>query len=343
MKTLLESKSLQQEFLAAEDALWSVKGYFVDRLRKSLNLTRVTAPMLVESGTGINDDLNGFERPLGFSTKALDGRRVEVVQSLAKWKRLKLADAGIEPGRGIVTDMRAIRPDEVLSHIHSLYVDQWDWEMVMEPQQRNLEFLQLIVTRIYAAIRDTEHYVSTLYPEIRPILPTSIKFIHAEELQAQFPHLSPRERETEATKEHGAVFIIGIGGKLADGEPHDGRAPDYDDWSTETLPGKHGLNGDIVVWNPVLQSAYELSSMGIRVDTESLVRQLSIADAEQRMGLYFHSRLLKGELPQTIGGGIGQSRLAMFLLRKSHIGEVQASVWPEEARTWSLTHGVTLL
>lgn len=343
MKTLLESKSLQQEFLAAEDALWSVKGYFVDRLRKSLNLTRVTAPMLVEAGTGINDDLNGFERPLGFSTKALDGRRVEVVQSLAKWKRLKLADAGIEPGRGIVTDMRAIRPDEVLSHIHSLYVDQWDWEMVMEPQQRNLEFLQLIVTRLYAAIRDTEQYVSTLYPEIRPSLPASIKFIHAEDLQAQFPHLSPRERETEATKEHGAVFIIGIGGKLADGEPHDGRAPDYDDWSSETLPGKHGLNGDIVVWNPVLQSAYELSSMGIRVDAESLVRQLSIADAEQRMGLYFHTRLLKGELPQTIGGGIGQSRLAMFLLRKSHIGEVQASVWPEEARTWSLTHGVTLL
>ncbi|HUX54894.1 MAG TPA: aspartate--ammonia ligase [Williamwhitmania sp.] len=343
MKTLLESKSLQQEFLAAEDALWSVKGYFVDRLRKSLNLTRVTAPMLVEAGTGINDDLNGIERPLGFSTKALEGRRVEVVQSLAKWKRLKLADAGIEPGRGIVTDMRAIRPDEVLSHIHSLYVDQWDWEMVMEPQQRNLDFLQLIVTRLYAAIRDTEHYVSTLYPEIRPILPTAIKFIHAEDLQAQFPDLSPRERETEATKEHGAVFIIGIGGKLANGEPYDGRAPDYDDWSTETLPGKHGLNGDIVVWNPVLQSAYELSSMGIRVDAESLVRQLSIADAEQRMGLYFHSRLLKGELPQTIGGGIGQSRLAMFLLRKSHIGEVQASVWPEEDKTWSLTHGFTLL
>ena len=211
MKTLLESKSLQQEFLAAEDALWSVKGYFVDRLRKSLNLTRVTAPMLVEAGTGINDDLNGIERPLGFSTKALEGRRVEVVQSLAKWKRLKLADAGIEPGRGIVTDMRAIRPDEVLSHIHSLYVDQWDWEMVMEPQQRNLEFLQLIVTRLYVAIRDTEHYVSTLYPEIRPILPTSIKFIHAEDLQAQFPYLSPRERETEATKEH-EVFseVLGI-------------------------------------------------------------------------------------------------------------------------------------
>jgi len=343
MKSVAEKSMVFHDTLALEEAIWSVKSFFMERLRQRLNLSRVVAPMLVESGLGINDDLNGVERPLGFSSAALDGRWVEVVQSLAKWKRLKLAVAGVEPGRGIITDMRAIRPDESLSAIHSLAVDQWDWEMTMEPEQRNLEFLKLVVMRVYAAIKDTEGYVSSLFPELKTKLPAMITFIHAEDLQAKYPTLSPKERETAAAKEYGAIFVIGIGGLLADGEPHDGRAPDYDDWSSKTLPGKHGLNGDIIVWNCAIDSAFELSSMGIRVDAQALARQLRIHGAEHRSTYYFHQQLLAGALPQSIGGGIGQSRLCMFLLRKQHIGEVQATVWPIEDMKRSHVNGVRML
>ncbi len=343
MKSVAGKSEVYHDTLAIEEGIWNLKTYFMERLRHALHLSRVVAPILVESGMGINDDLNGIELPLGFVSSSLEGRRVEVVQSLAKWKRLKLAAAGVRPGRGIVTDMRAIRPNESLSPIHSLAVDQWDWEMSIEPKQRNLEFLKMIVIQIYSAIKDCEQYASVLFPLLQPQLPAAITFIHAEDLQMMYPNLSPKEREYVATKQYGAVFIVGIGGMLADGEPHDSRAPDYDDWSTPTLPGKHGLNGDILVWDSELEMALELSSMGIRVDKESLVRQLKIHGAEHRSEFYFHKQLLADALPQCIGGGVGQSRLCMFLLRKQHIGEVQAGVWPSDVMYHNNFKGVRML
>jgi len=319
-----------------EGAIKEIKDFFQMDLASELRLRRVTAPLFVEQGKGINDDLNGVERAVRFPVKDMEGTVCEIVHSLAKWKRLTLAEYHIEPGYGIYTDMNAIRADEELDNIHSLYVDQWDWERVMDPSQRTPEFLKDIVRRIYSTLLRTEYMVCEKYPSISPILPETIHFIHAEQLRRRFPDLSPKEREDAVCKELGAVFVIGIGCALGDGSKHDGRSADYDDWSTlgeydgETLPG---LNGDILVWNPVLEHSFELSSMGIRVDREALLRQLAVAGEEHKASLYFHKKLLGGELPQSIGGGIGQSRLCMFFLRKAHIGEIQASVWPEEMRS----------
>ena len=319
-----------------EGAIKEIKDFFQMDLASELRLRRVTAPLFVEQGTGINDDLNGVERAVRFPVKDMEGTVCEIVHSLAKWKRLTLAEYHIEPGYGIYTDMNAIRADEELDNIHSLYVDQWDWERVMDASQRTPEFLKDIVRRIYSTLLRTEYMVCEKYPSISPILPETIHFIHAEQLRRRFPDLSPKEREDAVCKEYGAVFVIGIGCALGDGSKHDGRSADYDDWSTlgeydgETLPG---LNGDILVWNPVLEHSFELSSMGIRVDREALLRQLAVAGEEHKASLYFHKKLLGGELPQSIGGGIGQSRLCMFFLRKAHIGEIQASVWPEEMRS----------
>jgi aspartate--ammonia ligase len=312
-----------------EKAIKLVKDYFQLSLSAELKLRRVTAPMFVVKGTGINDDLNGIECPVSFTIKDINNITVEVVQSLAKWKRLMLANLKIETGRGIYTDMNAIRPDEELSNLHSIYVDQWDWEKAIQPENRNLDYLKETVIKIYEVIKRTEFVVFEQYPEIREILPDEITFIHSEELYNRYPNLIPREREEQITKKYRAVFIIGIGNTLPDGKPHDGRAPDYDDWTTGTVNGYTGLNGDIILWNPILECAYEISSMGIRVDKEAMIRQLKIRETKERKKLYFHKKLLNGELPSSIGGGIGQSRLCMFYLKKAHIGEVQSSVWPE--------------
>ena len=326
-----------------EKAIKAVKDMFQTNLSAQLTLLRVTAPMVVLSGTGINDDLNSVERPVRFPVKDMGDTSAEVVHSLAKWKRLKLAEIGIGPGRGIYTDMNALRPDEQLDNIHSIYVDQWDWEKVIRPGDRNLDYLKKTVRRIYEAIKVTENKLYVEFPQIEPMLPEEIFFIHSEELLRQYPGLSPKERELEITRKHKAVFIIGIGGALSDGQPHDGRAADYDDWSTLNSDGYYGLNGDILLWNPVLESAFEVSSMGIRVDREAMKRQLRLKGEEWKEELMFHRRLLSGELPQTIGGGIGQSRLCMFLLRKAHIGEIQSGIWPEDMRQQCAAAGITLV
>jgi len=326
-----------------EKAIRLIKEFFQINLSVELNLIRVTAPLFVEAGTGINDDLNGVERPVSFQIKAMNGLLVEIVQSLAKWKRMMLADYGFKQGEGLYTDMNAIRPDEILDNLHSIYVDQWDWERVMSPEQRNVDFLKTIVQKIYDVIKRTEKYISQQFEGIHPILPDEISFIHSEELEQQFPQLTPVEREKEVCRKFGAVFIIGIGGKLKNGKPHDGRAPDYDDWSTPSNSQYKGLNGDILVYNPILGCAYELSSMGIRVNAEALERQLEITGNSDRKNLTFHKRLLQGELPLSIGGGIGQSRLCMFYLRKAHIGEIQASLWPEEMIETCCQNNIVLL
>jgi aspartate--ammonia ligase len=328
---------------ATEAAIKFIKDEFQNTLASKLGLKRVTAPMLVVGGTGINDDLNGVEKPVSFPVYSLDNTKVEVVQSLAKWKRLKLAQLNGEKLRGIYADMNALRPDEELGNIHSVYVDQWDWEKVINAGERNLDTLKETVEKIYEAIRFIEEDVNWQITGLEPFLPKDIKFIHAEELRQKYPDKSPGERENLITKEHGAVFIIGIGHKLGDGQPHDGRAPDYDDWSTPTENGNKGLNGDILVWNPVLEQAFEISSMGIRVDKEALIRQLEITGTEDRKELYFHRKLLNDELPLTMGGGIGQSRLCMLYLRKAHIGEVQACVWPDEMREKCEKNNIKLL
>ena len=320
-----------------------IKEFFQLNLSSELRLRRVTAPLFVLKGMGINDDLNGIERPVSFPIKDLGDAQAEVVHSLAKWKRLTLADYNIEPGYGIYTDMNAIRSDEELGNLHSLYVDQWDWERVMGAEERNVDFLKEIVRRIYAAMVRTEYLVYEMFPEIRPTLPQQIHFIHSEDLLQKYPTFTPKEREDAITKEYGAVFIIGIGCKLSNGEKHDGRAPDYDDWSTIAENGQVGLNGDLLVWDEVLNRSLELSSMGIRVDKEALLRQLEICNAEEKKELYFHKRLLNNELPLSIGGGIGQSRLCMFYLRKAHIGEIQASIWPEEMRREARAAGMYLI
>jgi aspartate--ammonia ligase len=325
-----------------EVAIRQIKTYFQENLAFELNLLRVTAPLFVRSGTGINDNLNGVELPVTFCAKGLEAN-VEIVQSLAKWKRLHLADFNYQPGQGIYTDMNAIRPDEILDNLHSLYVDQWDWERVMVPEERSLDFLKDIVRRIYAVIQRTERYVGYQFPAIKPALPETITFIHSEALEAEYPDLEPGERELAVCRKYGAVFIIGIGAALRSGQPHDGRASDYDDWSTPTGDGLRGLNGDILVYYPLLDCAYELSSMGIRVDQAAMLRQLEIRGNQERSSLLFHRRLLNGELPQSIGGGIGQSRLCMFYLRKAHIGEVQSSLWPEAMISRCRTHNITLL
>ena len=326
-----------------ELAIKLVKDTFQNNLSSELKLRRVTAPLFVLKGTGINDDLNGVERKVTFPVMDLGDKEAEVVNSLAKWKRMALADYKIDEGYGLYTDMNAVRPDEVMDNLHSLYVDQWDWERVVTRSNRNLDFLKTIVRKIYEVLKRTEFVVYENYPKIKPTLPEEITFIHAEELLKMYPDLSSKERESAYVKEHGAVFVIGIGGKLPHGEPHDGRAPDYDDWSTETVNGFKGLNGDILLWNPILELSYELSSMGIRVDKESLLKQLAITKQEGRAELLFHKRLLEGELPLSIGGGIGQSRLCMFLLRKAHIGEVQSSIWPVEMRESCKNNGMEFM
>ena len=320
-----------------------IKEFFQLNLSSELRLRRVTAPLFVLKGMGINDDLNGVERAVTFPIKDLGDAKAEVVHSLAKWKRLTLAEYHIEPGYGIYTDMNAIRADEELGNLHSLYVDQWDWERVITAEDRNVEFLKEIVTRIYAAMVRTEYMVYEMYPQIKPCLPQKLHFIHAEELRQLYPDLEPKCREHAICKKYGAVFIIGIGCKLSDGKKHDGRAPDYDDWSTIAENGQTGLNGDLLVWDDVLNRSMELSSMGIRVNKEALLRQLDICKAGEKKELYFHKRLLSGELPQSIGGGIGQSRLCMFYLRKAHIGEIQASIWPEEMRKEARAAGMMLI
>ena len=325
-----------------ETAIKQIKDFFQLNLSTELRLRRVTAPLFLEKGTGVNDDLNGVERPVSFRVKDM-AVEAEIVQSLAKWKRLALADYGIEPGFGLYTDMNAIRPDEELDNIHSLYVDQWDWERVIGDGDRTLAFLKQVVERIYGVIARTEYWIGEHYRGIEPSLPETITFVHAEQLRERWPSLTPRQREDEICREAGAVFIVGIGHELSDGIPHDGRAPDYDDWSTPNEAGHLGLNGDILVWNPVLGSSFELSSMGIRVDAEALRRQLAIRGCEDRQGLLFHRRLLSGELPLSIGGGIGQSRLCMFFLRKAHIGEIQVSLWPPETVRACRERGIFLL
>ena len=326
-----------------EKAIKAVKNMFQDNLSAQLALLRVTAPMVVMTGTGINDDLNGVERPVRFPVKDMGERQAEVVHSLAKWKRLKLAELGTAPGRGIYTDMNALRPDEELDNIHSIYVDQWDWERVIRPEDRNLDFLKKMVRRIYEAIKVTENKLYVEFPQITPSLPEDIYFIHSEELLQMYPGLTPKERENEIVRRYGAVFIIGIGGELSDGSVHDGRAADYDDWSTPNSDGFNGLNGDILLWNPILESAFEVSSMGIRVSPESLERQLAIRGQEWKKELFFHKRLLAGMLPACIGGGIGQSRLCMYLLRKAHIGEIQSSLWPDDMRIACAAAGIELI
>ncbi|MGL5682697.1 MAG: aspartate--ammonia ligase [Marinifilaceae bacterium] len=335
METLFIPKDYKSKLdvWETERAIQLIKESFQTALASELKLRRITAPLVVASGTGLNDNLNGTEAPVSFATKALDGQKAEVVQSLAKWKRYALWRHHILPGMGIYTDMNALRPDEVVDNLHSLYVDQWDWEKVMHASDRSTDYLQDTVEQIYAALKRTEFIVSEAYPVLQPFLPDTIHFIHAEELRRMYPDLSPKMRENQITKAYGAVFIQGIGGELGDGTIHDDRSPDYDDWSTPVTDELNGLNGDLLIWHPILEIAFELSSMGIRVDKEAMDRQLTIRNAEDRKELLFHKLLLNGDLPQTIGGGIGQSRLCMLLLQKCHVGEVQSGIWPEEMLT----------
>lgn len=328
---------------AVEDAIKDIKDFFERQLAAALNLQRVTAPLFVRSGTGINDDLNGVEQPVRFRVKQNDNCEVEIVQSLAKWKRLALRRYGYAPGEGLYTDMNAVRPDEVLDNLHSIYVDQWDWEKIILPSQRTVETLREAVNAIYDCICRTEFHIASQHSAIRPILPEKITFISSEELYARWPDLEPRQREDRICAESKAVFIMGIGADLPDGRPHDGRAPDYDDWITPRPDGGRGLNGDILLWHPVLQQALEISSMGIRVDPPTLLRQLEIRNLMERTRLDFHRMLLAGELPQTMGGGIGQSRLCMFFLRTAHVGEVSCGIWPEQMQRACAQANIILL
>lgn len=315
-------------------AIKKVKDFFQRELSAQLNLKRVSAPLFVSPDSGLNDNLNGVERPVSFGVKEQNDAPFEVVHSLAKWKRLALKRYGFNVGEGLFTDMNAIRRDEDTDNIHSLYVDQWDWERIISRETRNEKTLREIVKSVYEALRVTEKYMANQYDYINCILPEEITFITSQELLDRYPDKTPKEREYEITKEKGAVFLMQIGDMLSNGEKHDGRAPDYDDWA---------LNGDILVYYPVLDIALELSSMGIRVDETSLAEQLKKAGCEERAELPFQKSLLNGELPLTIGGGIGQSRICMFFLRKCHIGEIQVSVWPQEIYDQAAEKGITIL
>jgi aspartate--ammonia ligase len=326
-----------------EEAIKLMKDYFQINLAKELNLRRVSAPLYVRAGTGINDTLTGIEKPISFIIKNDNYAKAEIVQSLAKWKRMALADYGFKIGEGLYTDMNAIRPDEVLDNLHSIYVDQWDWEKIITKEQRNLNYLKEVVRKIYKVIRETELVICRKYSKIKPILPKNISFVHTEELEERYPDISPKEREYEITKEKKAVFLIGIGWKLKNGRTHEIRAPDYDDWSTLTEKGRRGLNGDIIVWYPVLNKEFELCSMGIRVDKKALLLQLKIMNCMNRTKLKFHKALLNGKLPLSVGGGIGQSRLSMFYLHQAHIGEAQSSIWPEKMIEICKKNGIFLL
>ncbi len=320
--------------METQRAIKKIKDYFQDELAYGLKLRRVSAPLFVRPQSGLNDNLNGVERRVSFTIKDMGEADVEIVQSLAKWKRYALGKYQIEPGRGIYTDMNAIRRDEELDNLHSIYVDQWDWEKTIRRQDRTREYLHETVCTIYNALCNLSDFVNRHYHEIRSNIPNEIHFITTQELEDAYPDLSPKEREDAVCREYGAVFLEKIGGPLKSGEPHDGRAPDYDDWE---------LNGDILLWNDVLGRAFEISSMGIRVDAESMKRQLKAAGNMDRAQLPFHQAVLNDRLPLSIGGGIGQSRLCMFFLRKAHIGEVQASIWPEDMIAACHEHGIDLL
>lgn len=326
-----------------EEAIALIKEIFSKKLSQNLELKRVTAPMIVQAGLGINDDLNGVEQPVTFTAKGIGHQRVEIVQSLAKWKRMTLWKHSIDIGKGIFTDMNALRPDETPDATHSIYVDQWDWEKTISSSMRNVDYFRETVKLIYKAMQQTEAAICQTFAPINPILPERIHFIHTEELEKMYPLLSAKQREREVCRHYGAVCVEGIGYPLASGKPSDGRAPDYDDWSTLRPDGFRGLNGDIVVWHPVINDSLELSSMGIRVDKSALEIQLKLHGMEHRNELFFHKTLLEGKLPFSIGGGIGQSRLCMFLLRKIHIGEVQSSVWPITEVEICKTQGIHLL
>jgi aspartate--ammonia ligase len=322
------------DVIETEKAIKKIKDHFERGLADALNLTRISAPLMLRAGQGINDDLNGVERMVTFDAIDISNSPIEIVQSLAKWKRVALARYGFTIGEGIYTDMNAIRRDEELDNLHSIYVDQWDWEKVITMKQRNVRTLKKEVHKIYQALKNTENYLYKLFPSLVPILPEEIYFITTQELENRFPELTPKQREDRIAKEFGAVFIMQIGERLDSGEKHDGRSPDYDDWS---------LNGDILLWYPILERAVEISSMGIRVDEKSLLKQLKLANAEHRLALEFHQSVLNKELPFTIGGGIGQSRLCMFLLKKAHIGEVQVSVWNDPIINECKKANITLL
>lgn len=317
-----------------EIAIKMVKDYFERVLSEELNLTRVSAPLFVQPETGLNDNLNGVERPVSFGIKEQNDKNVEIVHSLAKWKRQALQRYGFHSGEGLYTDMNAIRRDEDTDNIHSLFVDQWDWEKIISKEERNVETLKHTVQKVYAALKKTEDYIASQYNYIEAFLPADIFFITSQELEDMYPELNPKEREHKIARLKGAVFIMQIGDKLNSGQKHDGRAPDYDDWA---------LNGDIIVYYPVLDIGLELSSMGIRVDEDSLASQLKKAECTERAELPFQKAILNKELPYTIGGGIGQSRICMFYLRKAHIGEVQSSIWPEEIMNQATEHGIPLL
>ncbi|MCR5108551.1 MAG: aspartate--ammonia ligase [Lachnospiraceae bacterium] len=317
-----------------EIAIKEVKDYFERALAKELNLTRVSAPLFVKPETGLNDNLNGVERPVSFGIKEQNDGKAEIVHSLAKWKRYALKKYGFAHGEGLYTDMSAIRRDEDTDNIHSIYVDQWDWERVIEKKERNEYTLKIIVKKVYEALKNTEVFINSRHPEIDRILPEDITFVTTQELEDKYPDLTSKEREKEAAKENGAIFLMQIGDKLRSGKPHDGRAPDYDDWS---------LNGDIIVYYPLLDIGLELSSMGIRVDEDSLVEQLQKAGCMERKELPFQNSIINKELPYTIGGGIGQSRICMFFLRRAHIGEVQSSIWKEEDLRALDEAGITIL
>ena len=317
-----------------EISIKEVKDYFERMLAKELNLTRVSAPLFVTEKSGLNDNLNGVERPVRFGIREQNDSEVEIVHSLAKWKRKALRDYGFKTGEGLYTDMTAIRRDEDTDNLHSLYVDQWDWELIISKKDRNVSTLKSIVRKVYEAIRNTEVFINSRHPEITKILPDSIKFITTQELLDRWPDLSPKERETAAAREYGAIFLMQIGDKLSNGKPHDGRAPDYDDWA---------LNGDIIVYYPLLDMGFEISSMGIRVDEDSLKEQLKKAKCQERAKLPFHKAILEKNMPYTVGGGIGQSRICMFFLRRAHIGEVQSSIWLDKDRKAAESAGITLL
>lgn len=315
-------------------AIKTVKDFFQKSLSDQLNLLRVTAPLFVQPQSGLNDNLNGVERPVTFGIKEQNDAQAEIVHSLAKWKRYALKKYGFQYGEGLYTDMNAIRRDEITDNIHSIFVDQWDWELIIDRSERNMDKLKEIVQKVYKALKKTEKYMAIQYDYIEEILPKDIYFITSQELEDQYPDCTPKEREYKIAREKGAVFIMQIGDYLASGVKHDGRAPDYDDWS---------LNGDIIVYYPVLDIALELSSMGIRVDEESLDRQLTLAGCDDRRQLDFQKAILNKELPYTIGGGIGQSRICMFFLRKAHIGEVHVSLWPDDIRKTAQENQIPLL
>ena len=342
-REILETMTLERkiikgrELLKTEQAITFVKETFSKKLMEKLNLIPISSPLVVMDGTGINDDLNGVERPVTFPIKALDERKAVVVHSLAKWKRIRLKELEIEENEGILTDMRALRPDEDYSPLHSIYVDQWDWEKRISKGNRNLNYLQETVKSIYQALVETEKAVEAKYTSIKSILPDQITFISSEELLQLYPDKTPKQRENSIAEKYGAVFIYGIGGKLSNGEIHDGRAADYDDWSTDNEAGFKGLNGDILVWYPLLNCALELSSMGVRVDKTALLKQLEIQGSLEKKKLTYHKMLLEGILTESIGGGIGQSRVCMYMLKKKHIGEVQVSIW-DESVTNALSH-----